>query len=534
VVERPTESTAADYASIFRQRFKWIILVLVVVILAAFGYLLVAPKTYASTASVLVTPSIGLNAGNSSTGRTSGDVNLDTEAQIVKSTPVALAAAKLLRSTASPVDLVAQVAVSVPANTTVLSITFSDATPIGAREGAHAFAQGYLDTRKAAAQANVDAQIDSIQAQVTSVNKQLRDVAGRIADAPANSPDRASDEALRSVLSSQLQSLNAQLVPLTTTAVSAGSILTDAQLPSAPVSPDRMLVLGSALALALVLALGVALLVDRLDRRVRRPDDVIATGLDVIVSGLGAARSASLVAPSTRDSALYAELRVPVFASLVGTRGAVLVAPVGGAVGGSVVAANLAASIARTGVATILVSTYPSSVAPRVLGAGEDGPTLASALKGQFAEVRPGRGGMPAVLLAGEDLPHVSDRLQGASMEKLLMRLHEMFDVVVFDVPSLDNDPMGLVLSPVSDSLLFVVEERRTYRAALRDAVHRVRGTGTRVLGAALLSTGPRRNPPTPPPVTNRLSWWTEAAGVRPDADGLPATDARGDAASRH
>ena len=51
-------------------------------------------------------------------------VNLDTEAQLVGSGAVAAKAAALLRTARSPIDLAKDVSVEVPANTTVLVITF--------------------------------------------------------------------------------------------------------------------------------------------------------------------------------------------------------------------------------------------------------------------------------------------------------------------------------------------------------------------------------------------------------------------------
>src|SRR2546423_8596734 len=55
------------------------------------------PKVYESSTSVLVQPVGAGQDTNVVGGRTKGDLNLDTEAQLVRSTAVAAEAAKLLR-----------------------------------------------------------------------------------------------------------------------------------------------------------------------------------------------------------------------------------------------------------------------------------------------------------------------------------------------------------------------------------------------------------------------------------------------------
>src|SRR3954471_23662276 len=107
-----------------------------------------------SAASVLVSPA-GTDA-NASGGRTKGDINLDTEAQLVKSTAVAVGAKQLLRSPAAPDELAKAVTVEVPANTTVLVIAYTGDSPQAAQASAHAFAEAYLRNREASARARLD------------------------------------------------------------------------------------------------------------------------------------------------------------------------------------------------------------------------------------------------------------------------------------------------------------------------------------------------------------------------------------------
>ena len=109
---------------------------------------------------------LGAGAGRSgrtptrSGGRTKGTINLDTEAQLVRLRRGRGSAAALLRAADRPDELARDVSVEVPANTTVLVITYERGRPARrAQAGSHAFAEAYLRNREETAQADLDAQI---------------------------------------------------------------------------------------------------------------------------------------------------------------------------------------------------------------------------------------------------------------------------------------------------------------------------------------------------------------------------------------
>ena len=67
-------------------------------------------------------------------------------------TDIATAAQKLLKVTTPPDQLAANVTVTVPPNTTVLTLTYAAGAPKEAQSGSHAFAIAYLQNRQATAQ----------------------------------------------------------------------------------------------------------------------------------------------------------------------------------------------------------------------------------------------------------------------------------------------------------------------------------------------------------------------------------------------
>jgi succinoglycan biosynthesis transport protein ExoP len=132
----PTSSVAlADYGLLVRRQAWVVVAGVLVALLAAAGYLALTPKTYTSTASVLINP---ITVDPNATAKALP--NVDTEAQLVKSAPVAAAAEQRLHTGLTLADLLQQVSISAPTNTAILDISFAAATPTAAEQGAQVFA----------------------------------------------------------------------------------------------------------------------------------------------------------------------------------------------------------------------------------------------------------------------------------------------------------------------------------------------------------------------------------------------------------
>src|SRR5690348_9577447 len=221
----------------FARRHWWLVLALVALaVLGAAQFTRMEPKVYESSASVLVQPS-GTDT-NVVGGRTKGDINLDTEAQLVRSTAVATAAGQLLKSTVPPDALAANVGVEVPANTSVLVITYTAPTANQARDGSHAFAASYLKNRDDSARADLTTQISTLNTKLTQLNAQLAQVNRMLAPLRGSDPNRANLENQRSTLSAQIEALTGRVNQLTTTTLSTGRIIRDAELPTGPTKPN--------------------------------------------------------------------------------------------------------------------------------------------------------------------------------------------------------------------------------------------------------------------------------------------------------
>ncbi len=260
-------------------------LVLFLILGAAGGAALTAKesKQYASTASVLVTPTGGVSSSQANTAL-STTINLATEAQVVQSIAVATRAQALLPGNDEALTkLVKSVTVSVPANTEVLRIKFSAGTAVGAAAGAHAFAEAYLADRAATAQSALTAQSASISTSIASLTASLKTVTSALAGVLPTSPDAGFDQAQRTLLLAQISSLNQLLSNAKSTQLTPGRLLTDATVPTSPAKPKLIVNLGIGLAVGLVLGLLAAWLLRSRLRRMHRPKDFAqATGLPVL------------------------------------------------------------------------------------------------------------------------------------------------------------------------------------------------------------------------------------------------------------
>src|SRR5690348_12000728 len=135
----------SDYTVVLRRRWRRIVALAIVGAALATAYVFLAPKTYTTT--VLVQVNALPNNANAVGGRTGGPVNMDNEAQAVRSLTVANLVKKRLRSSLSATDISNNIRVSVPPNSTYLQITCAASSAIGAQRCANIVGSAYLDNR---------------------------------------------------------------------------------------------------------------------------------------------------------------------------------------------------------------------------------------------------------------------------------------------------------------------------------------------------------------------------------------------------
>jgi capsular polysaccharide biosynthesis protein len=488
MADRQVSYDLAHYVRPLRRRWGFVLLGLLLGVAGGLGTGRMVHPSYTSTASVLVNPT-GVDPTadtSSSTGRTQSQINLDTEAQLVRSGPVAERARTLMHSADTLENIVRRVTVTVPANTTVLQVSFTAKVADRARQGAHAFAQAYLDNRSTSAEAYLKSQTDTIRSQISSLSKLLQQEAAIAASQPANSPDRAYAQAQVNSYTAQITALASKLNGLTTTIVTPGRIIADAQLPSGPSSPTRLLLLVSCVMLGLLLGVIAAFMRERTDPRIRDTTALDELGLPVLASIPGARNEIDVVAPTTAVTRAFQRLSNVVLANCGPNGGAVMVAGISADQTDRGVAAHLATALKRLGSTVVLVRADPRGTTTARLhmsgyGAAEPIDPVTAEERRNAAERRV----FVADLRAAD-----RDGLDVAAVQKVLTKMKESADFVIIEAPPTSVEPMTQTLAASCDGIIFVVETGTTSAADVADAVRQVDLMHGRVLGAVLTGRG--------------------------------------------
>jgi capsular polysaccharide biosynthesis protein len=375
VARRAPETAGALLA--VRRRWWLIGVGLLIGLTLATLWTLTRTPRYTATATVLVQPTGVQNSADLANGRTNSNINLDTEARLLRSTTVAERVNELLGRNDSPYELVEQVRVTVPPNTEVLSIAFTAPSPSRAQQGAHAFAAAYLERRGKAAQDTLDEQIDRIQRQSSGINTTLRSLSAKLATLPVSSRDRVYTTTQKTLLQEQLTSLNQVLGRLNTTVVTPGRLLTDAQVPTSPSSPSLPLNLAAGLAGGLLLGLVLAYARGRRDSRLLSPGEVEKVLGIPVVATAPSVRVDAVEPPDSPAGHAYRRIANTLPTVLEGTTGVVMVTATTPGPAGDVVAANVAAALARRGTSvTLLQVDRTSRLCSRLVGTGRTGVDL--------------------------------------------------------------------------------------------------------------------------------------------------------------
>lgn len=488
----PDSFEFADYLGVLRRQW-WLVVVLVCVgVLAGSAYLKVAHKEYTATATVSVTAT-GVSQSQSGAvagGRTTSTINLDTEAQLVQSTTVATIATHIFHTPLAPSVLVQDVSVTVPPNSSVLQISCTLRSAQNAAACANAFAVGYLQNRNSSASSAIAAQLNAIRTQQASLQKQAAQLTTQVNTLPTNSSQRGSAQTQLATVNGELTNLANQAASLTAASTySGGTIISSATPPTKSSSPKLLLILPSALLAGLLIGLILAFAVDRKAKRISRARELERFGLPVL---LNLSRKDLRAGPmaSARSAAGFelAELARVTAATLGGDSQMLLVTDTSAGNGSAVVAANLAATLARTRAHVILVCPADQHTleflgltdAPQLDPAAAAGLAAGIVSLAEVA-VRPDGFTGLAVLLLDSDL----DELHYELASELARRLRGYAQYVVIEAPASVTGADSFALAEFCDAALVTVEMSRTRRPEIEDRIRLLDRLGIRILGLA-------------------------------------------------
>ena len=466
ILSSPTTGTRraepSDLGALLRR--GWIAVAVAVILGVIAGAVLtnLQQKRYTASSSVLVTATGVSDSTNLANSRTAGStINLDTEAQLARSTQVAerVKVDDTARNSIPTQQLLANLSVSVPANTSVLRLSYTADTATAAAQIANDFAKSYLHIRGDNAQATLDAQIKKVSGNISAKTKELQGVSNTLAALSPGSKLRNFTQARRALLITQISNLTTQYNQLSATVVTPGVVISEAIVPTTPTSPSVLLNVAAGLALGLLAGLLIAWLRFAKLRRMSRPDDV-ARLIHVPVAGtVNRLRAGVLESAGTPAGTEYQRMANLVAAS-VGKEGVVLVSGASAESPTDTVAANLGAALARSSVRVSLLSlTGNNDVASADLG---------------------------PVHLAERD---ASLEVAGAITRNRLDQIRRGGYLIV-TVTDAGTSADAQTLATLSDAVLVVVAARTKVRDG-RDAIDQLDAVGAPILGAVLVP-GPR------------------------------------------
>jgi Mrp family chromosome partitioning ATPase/capsular polysaccharide biosynthesis protein len=495
----------ADYVGVLRRRWPTILVFTLIGIVAAAAYYYVTPRTYSATVLIQVNP-LPTNA-NALGGRTAGPVNMDNEGQIVASATVGAIAKSQLGISTSVTDLLKEIKVVVPPNTTFLQVSCRASSADLAERCANAFGQAYLYDRRTETLNLITAGIAALNTQVTGLDNAIEQLRHKLAKGglPAGSSARGVAELQLSAKLSRLQTIQSKIGSVTPLQASlssnssiVGRIATPAVVPLTPVSPKKKLILPSGLAAGLVLGLVFAYLWDWRRPRVYTSRDVLRRvnlrAVFTVTEARGTGQNA-LAPPRSRTGQVFTELAQYAGATLGDGHHVLIV--FGASAGGNTgtVAANLAAALARTRGETVLICADPHGAAiPRLLGP-PDG-------RG-FAELLAGSATAAAVVHRAADAPRlgvITPGLDAAGsvydmrhdrVQRLMRELRSQVRYVVIEVPPPALDVDTFSVAEFADGAILTIHSGATRPAEVTDCVQRLERMRSTVLAAVLVPAGP-------------------------------------------
>lgn len=488
----PATPTSSDdvqlYAVQHALRRRWRIVVATVVIItgAVAAVAFNRPATYTSDATVLLRPLAG-NALDSDSATNSQQVTIamETEAGLITSPEVTSLVNRrtgLHASAGSP-----KVSATVPANTETVHISFTSSSPIKAREGAQAYADGFLKFRSDRAENTNHGQLTQLRRQSDDAEKSLKTAskAAKAKDAPAAASAKVH------LYANRVSSLEDQISQIKVASSDPGFVVTPA---STPTRPDGIAPWMFTLAAGLLsLLLGGAIATWR-----ERSSDVMRSDVDVTVGGvpvLAVVPPTRLETPDKADAVTkdaYRRARVSTLAHV--DRGTILaVCDVPGTSAAAEMTTHLGIALAEAGHRVSLVDASSDDRELSKMFGKEREPGLSEALAAR-GEGPPsvtkvfGMQFLPAGKMAGD----VRDLLGGEEFKLVLGHLRAKSDIVLMVAPP-TSAPENDAISLCADGLILAIADGHTTHAQIVEIQVRKSWLGVGIVGCIC---GPRRRSP--------------------------------------
>ncbi len=472
------------------------------------------PPVYQATASVLLQPRAAelLLGGTGGSNFSETGNEAATEIEVMKSQVVTDAVrAKLGRSP--------QVVIEARGFTDVLDIRASSTDPATAATEATTFAEVYVEQRRSQRVEDLGKTGELILAQITDLDKRIGDLERPLREIDARLGSTADPKALaqlsqqrsatadairaeRGTLESRRSSFDDQLnrlQVLSGVGISGGvQLVSKASVPTAPISASPLRNGALGLVGGLVTGLALAFLLDQLDDRLRRKEE-LESAAGVTVLGLlprvnrRRARQGviTLMSPSSPTAESYRTLRTSLQFMAIDRpiRSLQVTSPTTGE-GKTTVVTNLAASFAQAGQRVILLDCdlRRSKVHEQFGVSNERGFTSVLLDQCALADVITTIDDEPflAIVPAGPVPPNPSELLSSRRALDILDTLRENCDILLIDSPPVLPVTDALVVSRHVDATILVARPKRSTKRQVTRAHELLDQVGAPLVGTVL------------------------------------------------
>jgi len=396
-------------------------------------------------------------------------------------------------------DLEEALSVELLPDTQILAIRVQHARPDEARSWANAVANAFLSFRQNTAVERSSTLRSEIESNLEEVQNQISEIDVRSQQDPAAAASLRAERDRRVAELNDLQGRLGALPDSDRLQEGGGRIITTAQLPTEPVRPRKSLNLALAVVIGTILGLGLVLLAENLDDRLKNPEEVEErVGAPVLGyiplvkewSESGSSKVAILSASASGAAEAYRTLRANLrFVSLEHPLRTILVTSPVAAAGKSTTSANLAATLAQGGSKVVLVSSdlrrpsihkfFGLSNSQGVVDILDPDFPLAEAFqKPDLPNLR--------LLATGGLPPNPTEILGSDRFSQILVELRGLADYVILDAPPVLGLGDVSALASKVDGVLLVVRTGSVTKREISHAVDQLRKAGGKVAGAVL------------------------------------------------